>query len=458
MDAPTSSLAPRDIVRAGLCIGCGNCASTAPAAMAMDRYGQFKPDARQPWTRRRTEQFTRVCPFSPGAANEDAIGTARFPAAARTDPRLGRYEATYIGYAAEDGFRLQGSSGGLATWTAETLLRRGVIDAVAHVAPSKGDRLFDYTISRDIEALRAGAKSRYYPVELSGVLQAILATPGRYAVLGVPCFIKAVHLLRADSPRLAERITHTIALFCGHMKSARMAESFASQMDARLEGAESFDFRVKDPSQPANWYVAEIGLPGGGPRRKPWWDMVDGDWGAGFFQNSACDWCDDVAGETADLAVGDAWIEPFSSDGRGHNVAIVRDPALHTLFREAMADGRLSLKPVSADTVVETQAAAFRHRREGLAYRLAVAPPALPLRKRVRPSANLPLRRKLIYRTRRLLARWSHRVFWVARLTAKPALYRTWARAALAAYVAFAYSRGRLGRTVDHWLPRDPSS
>jgi coenzyme F420-reducing hydrogenase beta subunit len=455
MDAP-SPLAPRDVVQAGLCVGCGGCASMARSArMTMDRYGQLKPDMSGLSALLPTRQFMRICPFSPDAADEDAIGAKRFPLPVHQEPRLGRYEATYIGYAAEDGFRLGGSSGGLATWTAETLMRRGIVDAVAHVAPSRGDRLFEYTVSRDVEALKAGAKSRYYPIELSGVIRAILATPGRYAVIGVPCFIKAVHLLRAEDPRLAERITHTIALFCGHMKSARMAESFAGQMDARLDGAESFDFRLKDPSQPANWYVAEIGLPGGERRHKHWWDMVDGDWGAGFFQNSACDWCDDVAGETADLAVGDAWIEPYSSDGRGHNVAIVRDPALHALFREAMADGRLALTQVSAETVVETQAAAFRHRREGLAYRLAVMPPALPLRKRVRPSTRLPIRRKLIYRSRRLLSHWSHRVFWVAKALGQPALYRAWARGALAAYVALAYSRGWLGRIADHWLPRD---
>jgi coenzyme F420-reducing hydrogenase beta subunit len=43
-------------------------------------------------------------------------------------------------------------------------------------------------------------------------------------------------------------------------------------------------------------------------------------WGAGFFQNSACNYCDDVVAETSDIAFGDAWVEPYSSDGRGTNV------------------------------------------------------------------------------------------------------------------------------------------
>lgn len=452
---PPSLVSPRDIVDAKLCIGCGGCAGRSEGArVAMDLYGQLKPQGPETWMQARTTAFTRTCPFSPDAMNEDAIATARFPAPSRQNPRLGRYEATYIGHVAQGDFRAQGSSGGLATWTAETLMRRGLIDAVAHVVPATGERLFRYTISRDPDALRAGAKSRYYPVDMAEVVRAIRARPGRYAVVGVPCFIKTIHLLRSEDACLAERITHTIALFCGHMKSARMAESFAGQMDAALGDAERFDFRVKDPSRPANWYAAEIALKGGERRRKDWWNMVDGDWGAGFFQNAACDWCDDVAGETADIAVGDAWVEPYSSDGRGHNVVIVRDPAVHGMLETAIADGQLALTPVSAEVVVETQAAAFRQRREGLAYRLAVRPPGLPLRKRVRPSAALPMRRKLIYRARQSLALWSHRVFWLARRLDTPKLYQGWARMALGVYVALAHSRGRLGRFVDRWLPR----
>lgn len=81
-----------------------------------------------------------------------------------------------------------------------------------------------------LPAVAEGAKSRYYPIELSRVLQEIRSTPGRYAVVGAPCFIKAVHLARANDAVLGERIAYTLGLFCGHMKSARMVESFAWQM------------------------------------------------------------------------------------------------------------------------------------------------------------------------------------------------------------------------------------
>lgn len=110
------------------------------------------------------------------------------------------------------------------------------------------------------------------------------------------------------------------------MKSTRFVESFAWQMDTEMNAVAGVDYRLKDTARPANWYTAHLRLKDGSTRSKDWWHLVDGDWGAGFFQNSACNFCDDVVAETADISFGDAWVEPYSSDGRGTNVVVVRSP------------------------------------------------------------------------------------------------------------------------------------
>jgi coenzyme F420-reducing hydrogenase beta subunit len=452
-----AALAPRDIVRSGLCIGCGACAAATPARMTLDRYGEYKPAGRRAALGKRTAAFARACPFSPEAADEDALARRLFPDARHRDPRVGRFEAAYVGHVAKDGFRAAGSSGGMVSWAAAELLRRGDVDGVAHVAPCTGERRFAYRISRTESELRAGARSRYYPVELSGVLATIRATPGRYAVVGVPCFVKAVQLLRAADPLLAERIVATLGLFCGHMKSARMIESFAWQMQAEIQGVRRIEYRTKAPDRPANWYVAELELADGGIRRRHWWDMADGDWGAGFFQNAACDACDDVVAETADISFGDAWVEPYASDPGGTNVVVVRSAAMLRLIEAGRAAGLLRLDPVDADFVARTQAAGFRHRREGLAYRLTWRRRGIRPRKRVPPgAAGLPLRRRLVYRMRGHIAASSRRVFWLARTLRLPALYLGWARTTLALYQGLAWSRGRVGRLIDRLLPTPP--
>lgn len=451
------ALTPRDIVDSGLCIGCGACTTLSPdARMRWNPDGHLEPSTPR-W--RSDPAFAQVCPFSPGAANEDAIATERFPDAPGGDALIGRYAGAYVGHVAEQGFRMEGSSGGMVNWVAAELLERGLVDGVAHVAPrsrAQGDgRLFGYRISRDVEALREGAKSRYYPVEMADVLREIAAVPGRYAVVGIPCFIKAVNLLRREDPLYAERITHTVGLFCGHMKSARMVDSFALQLGVEPGAVAAIDYRVKDAERPANWYTAQLTLQDGSSRKQDWWHLVEGDWGSGFFMNPACNFCDDVVAETADIAMGDAWVEPYSSDGRGTNVVIVRSPLMMKLVRDGIAQGRLALSEVDHAFVSQTQAAGFRQRREGLAYRLARAHRKVQPVKRVAPSRAIPARRKLIYRMRQAISRGSHRAFRLARLLHAPGLYRRWGRAALAAYHGLAYSRGRVGRWVDRFV--DPS-
>jgi coenzyme F420-reducing hydrogenase beta subunit len=446
---------PGEIVKAGLCIGCGSCVAQsrdASAAMAWNRYGELKPKG--PDLDRRWDAFSRTCPFGTAGADEDEIAAALFASAPHADLRTGRFEAAFVGHAEENGFRDKGSSGGLTSWMAAELLRLGLVDGVAHVAATRDEgpsrRLFRYTISRTEEAIRSGACSRYYPVEMSDVLRTIAATPGRYAVVGVPCFVKAVNLLRLEHEIYRERIAYTLGLFCGHMKSARFADSIALQAGVDPTAMEGIDYRVKQAGKPANWYRARLQLADGGSREQDWWHLADGDWGAGFFQNSACNYCDDVVAETADIAFGDAWVEPFASDSRGSNVVIVRKPELVPIVQAAAGAGRLELREVDADFIAETQAAGLRQRREGLAYRLAWKPPKVPLRKRVVGRIErLPARRRLIYRARHSISLWSHRMFALANAVGMPRLYVGWAKTALTLYQGLTYSRGLTGRLFD---------
>jgi coenzyme F420-reducing hydrogenase beta subunit len=456
-----ANVSPRDMVTSGLCTGCGTCVAQAGQGVAALRWGkdgQLKPFGAEPWYGARTDAFSRTCPFSPVARNEDQIAEDQFPLATQSDRSIGRFDAAFVGHAAETGFRERGSSGGMVSWVAAELLRRGLIDGIAHVAasdPADGG-FFGYRISRSVDALNQGAKSRYYPVEMSQVLSEMRDVPGRYAVVGIPCFIKAVHLLRDSDPVLRERIVFTLGLVCGHMKSRDMVESFAWQMGANLSDVERVEYRLKNPDRPASWYTAQLACRDGQSRTQDWTHLVDGDWGSGFFQNSACDFCDDVVAETADISFGDAWVEPYSSDGRGTNVVIVRSPVLHALVRDAMTEQRLDLTPVDAAFVVVTQAAGFRQRREGLAYRLSWHKGGVRPRKRVQAGAEkTAFRRKLIYRWRHYISRGSTRVFRAAQRIGRPKLFLSWGRGMVVVYHALAYSRGRLGRLTDRveqWL------
>lgn len=441
---------PKDIVKSGLCIGCGICVAQSRNSgtwMQFDAFGHMKPRGPADWYTQSSENFSNTCPFSPVAKNEDDLSAALF-STAHQNSEIGRYMSNFVGHVEEDGFRMQGSSGGLVTWVASELIKKGMIDGVAHVVatedPENTRVYFRYRISRTEHEIRQGAKSRYYPVELSDILKTIMDVPGRYAIIAIPCMIKAVQLLRRENPIFRERILFTLGLFCGHMKSARFVESFAWQMKVPVKEIKQVEFRYKHPERPANWYNAALTLNNGQTINKDWWHLADGDWGAGFFMNPACNFCDDVVAETADISFGDAWLEPYASDGKGTNVVVVRSPLMNSIIQEGRNSGRLTLKEVDSEFVAQTQAAGLRQRREGLAYRLTWAPYNLQPVKRVPPNAEKPTKmRKVIYRLRYLISKWSHRMFWLSRKMEKPMLYLFWARSVAAIYHGIAYHKGK---------------
>lgn len=444
---------PIDIVDSGLCIGCGICVAQSrrkDTRMRFDGYGQFKPYGPREWYDQPSEGFSIVCPFSPQAKNEDELSASVFPDAKQKHVALGRYQTNYAGHVQEDDYRMLGSSGGMVTWTAVALMRKGLIDGVVHVVavkdPQHEGKFFKYRISRNEEEIKEGAKSRYYPVELSGILETIMGTPGKYAVVAVPCMIKAIQLLRRHDPVYRERIRFTLGLFCGHMKSARFVESFAWQMHVPVKKINQVDFRNKYPDRPANWYNTLLTLKNDQQKNKDWWHLKDGDWGAGFFMNSACNYCDDVVAETADISFGDAWVEPYSSDGKGTNVVIVRSALMGEIIQTGILENSLNLEEVSAELVAETQAAGLRQRREGLAYRLTWPKKGIQPIKRVSPGAEgISKSRQLVYWMRFTISKWSHRMFWLARTLRIPFIYLIWARMVAACYHGIAYHHGSYG-------------
>ncbi len=163
----------------------------------------------------------------------------------------------------------------------------------------------------------------------------------------------------------------------------------------------------------------------------------------------ACSFCDDVVAETADISFGDAWVEPYASDGRGTNVVIVRAPEIDDLLRTAREQGRVVLDAVDAAFVTETQAAGLRQRREGLAYRLSRRRRHRPLKRSRRAPTDCTGGAGWSIACARRSAPGAIAVFWLARTLRLPGLYLGWARTSLRLYQAITYSRGPLGRLVD---------
>ncbi len=87
-------------------------------------------------------------------------------------------------------------------------------------------------------------------------------------------------------------------------------------------------------------------------------------WVTGLFKANACDFCDDVTTELADISLGDAWLEPFNKDGKGTNVIVTRSELADEIIREGMKNDELSVEPLSLQRFLSSQQGSFNHRHK----------------------------------------------------------------------------------------------
>lgn len=414
------------VIERDMCVGCGACAHQTRGAVSVTLgargfygadIGRAQPDE--------IAAASRVCPFSDDAKNEDELAATR-NLSSKHDGKLGYYREIWAGRITDDSRLLGSSSGGLTSWFLEQLLQRDEIDGVIHVGRAPGGH-FEYRVSTTAGALRENRKSDYSAVTLVGALDSIRDDGMRYALVGVPCFIKASRLLANEDLALAEQLKMYVGLVCGHLKSQFFAESLAWQAGVPPAQLEYVDFRVKNPLKSSSDYdYAVKSITDPSEIVRPMSAVIDGNWGYGAFQPNACNYCDDVFAETADVAFADAWLPEYRDEWRGTNVLLSRSELASSIFRAGQVDGSVQLEPLSADAAAASQAGNYRHRRDGLAVRLAddiAAGESVPT-KRVRPGYGATtVRRRALIRQRRQLSKMSLLTFGAARAAGDLDLY-----------------------------------
>jgi coenzyme F420 hydrogenase subunit beta len=399
-----------NVVEHDLCIGCGLCAALCPQdvlSMQWNRYGEYNPVETSPCT---TEcgLCLKVCPFADSGENEDTIGERLYGAVPEIQHRAetGYYLASYVGYSEKH--RPASASGGMATWLLEALLTEGVVDHVICVAPTgDSERLFAFQVFDTPEDVRTGAGSAYYPVELSGVIRQVIEVPGRYAVTGLPCFLKAIRLAQQRNKKLREQIVVTIGLVCGQLKSRHFTDYVAAL--AGVQGdVTGVRYRGKSPDRPASNFYFSFTTADDEERKIFWNEGISEAWTNRWFTPRACSYCDDVFAECADVTCMDAWLPEYSRDSRGTSLVLVRSQAMREMVERGQG---ISLDPIPVERVIQSQAGVVAIKRQHLACRLYLDPQGVP-EKRVAPERpkNPFLRQEVVLKERMRVAsrdRWS---------------------------------------------------
>ncbi|AZQ76762.1 coenzyme F420 hydrogenase [Flaviflexus ciconiae] len=403
-----------NVVNAGMCVGCGGCSviTGGKIPMKVDNLGVWQADPSQVLPTLQ-EAASNVCPFADESPNETEIATEEFPELP-VHPKLGRYRSTFAARLTDQEYLEGSSSGGLTSWLLLQLLERGHIDGVLHVGSGNSvDGMFAYVVSHSADELQSRRKSIYYSTSMADAILSVRGNGKRYALVGVPCFITAGRLLARNDVELRSQLSYFLGLVCGHLKSSAFAELLAWQLGIPPKELETVDFRVKNPAENAGSYDFSATSVTGETRQAPTSTLLGANWGLATFQLEACNFCDDVFAETADITFGDAWLPEFVSDWRGHNVIVTRHPLLAEIIEDGVTSGQVSRHDIGPDRSADSQAGNFRHRREGLQLRLHDDQSAgkWTPRKRVEATADINEKRKPIVRQRRELASTSHLLF-----------------------------------------------
>ncbi|WP_298524100.1 Coenzyme F420 hydrogenase/dehydrogenase, beta subunit C-terminal domain [uncultured Christiangramia sp.] len=404
------------VIKNDYCIGCGACSFVnSDYKVQYDSYGMLKAttDDLDLKNGNSIDKALNVCPFSDNSPDEDTHTNRIFDNSLKSNRYIGKYLNNYVGYVSEGEFRSKGSSGGFGKWILNELLKRNEVDYVIQVITGNDPgKLYQFQVFQKGDDILGGSKSAYYPVTLVEALDFIKKNKGRYAITSIPCFSKAIRNICLQDSEMNEKIKYVVGIICGHLKSTGFAESLAWQLEVEPKNLRGIEFRDKIEGLNANekgvWARDEKGVKSVVMSSK---ELLGGNWGHGFFKYKACDYCDDIVGETTDVSVGDAWIKELMSDHEGNNVVIIRNKKIDHIVTEAISKGRLNFQNVDEKIVVNSQAGGIRHRREGLSYRLYLKEKSgsewCP-KKRVSPSNSMPKTRKKIYRVREKLRDQSH--------------------------------------------------
>lgn len=334
-----------DVVRHGLCAGCGICESMAGSAcveMGLTSFGQIRPRMKTLLDEKLLSDILAVCPgLHIRGSDPSAPGAAGI-----VDPVFGPIASLHRAWASEEPIRFRAAAGGALTALGRHLLKSGEVAAVLHVAASASrPELTEARISRTPDDVTGGSQSRYGPAAPLVHVHALLDEGIRFAVIAKPCDIAAIRNLARLDARVQKQVPYCLSIFCGGAPTVHTAHKIAAYCGVRPDELDVFRWRghgwpgtthieTKDGRQfdlgyDLVWYDATV----------PWTYDIQ-------FR---CKICPDAIGELADVACPDGWVmedgKPIHREAPGVNIAIARTQAGRGLVERAAAAGDLTLAP-----------------------------------------------------------------------------------------------------------------
>jgi coenzyme F420 hydrogenase subunit beta len=170
----------------------------------------------------------------------------------------------------------------------------------------------------------------------------------RYAVVGLPCHIHGIRKAEILNTELARRILLHVGLFCSSEHTFMGTLYLLWKMGLEKEEVTRLTYRGK------GWLGGmTIDLKDGNTRFYPY-RMYNKIWRS-FFVPIRCTLCIDQCSELADISCGEIWLPEFMNDKTGTSAIICRSRIGAEILQRVSARGRVQLKKVDRERLVESQ-------------------------------------------------------------------------------------------------------
>ena len=314
------------VLRPGLCTGCGACQGLCPYWGSVDGRTVCFFDCE-----RRDGRCQRFCPRMP--TDLDALRKRFFPEEAIL-PEIGPFRGLYLTRAADTSIRAGAQHGGSMTALVELALKEGLLDA-AVLTRSQGGRNPEGVLAAAPEEVRSCSGSSFQVPPTLAVLNRALKEDRYHSigVVGTPCKTLAVYKMMAnplpENDNHAGNIGMVFGLFCGWgldwdglnaLTAAHADPEKVSHMD--IPPSKYHSLELREEGQTVSVSLDEV---------TP-------------LVRSGCRYCADMTAEFADLSIGGARSAEGWDVDKGWNQVIVRSEKGQKLLDLAREKGVLECK------------------------------------------------------------------------------------------------------------------
>ncbi|MBV1766997.1 MAG: Coenzyme F420 hydrogenase/dehydrogenase, beta subunit C-terminal domain, partial [Methanobacterium sp.] len=331
-----------DVVKEGLCTGCGTCAGLCPQDIIKmeinHEKGLYFPKLGEGCNE--CGICLEVCPGYEVdfiRLNKEIFGKEA------ESILIGHYENCYLGYSCDQDLRFAATSGGMITQILLYLLEEKMIDGALVVRMSDENPLEpEPFIARTKEDIINAKGSKYCPVPTNIKLKEIIESEDeKFAVVGLPCQIQGLRKAESLHKKLKNKIVLSLGIVCNHTPSFKATEFLLGKLGIEKEDVKSIIYRGE-------------GWPGSLKVQTKNDDVLlqPEYWGTGFgqlFIPDRCHYCCDHMAELADMSFADPWLPEYSDEKIGQNIILSRkkDYILNEMEKKKI----LKLKKINPDKI-----------------------------------------------------------------------------------------------------------